>query len=210
MNPVPARIGLTGGIGTGKSHVLRYLARHGVPTVDADDLARQAVAPGAPALDAVVRRFGRQVMGKDGTLDRHALAGMAFGDPDARRDLEAIIHPAVWLAINQWFDRLRRDAGSDAGGGVGVAAVPLLFETGHGGDFDRVIVTNCSPDAQVARVSARDGLSADAVRRRLDSQMAPGDRLALADAVIDTNGGEADTDRQVDEIWRRWGLPALN
>ena len=202
MHPVPARIGLTGGIGTGKSHVLRYLARHGVPTVDADDLARRAVAAGAPALEAVVRRFGGQVLGKDGTLDRQALAGMAFDDPGARRDLEAIIHPVVWLAIGQWFERLD--------GRTGVAAVPLLFETGHGGDFDRVIVTNCSTDAQMARVSARDGLSADAVRRRLEAQMAPGERLALADAVIDTNGGEADTDRQVDEIWRRWELPALN
>ena len=202
MDPVPARIGLTGGIGTGKSHVLRYLARHGVPTVDADDLARQAVAPGSQALEAVVRRFGGQVIGKDGTLDRRALAGMAFDDPGARRDLEAIVHPAVWFAIGEWFESLD--------GRAGVAAVPLLFETGHGGDFDRVIVTNCSTDAQIARVSVRDGLSADEVRRRLDAQMAPGSRLALADAFIDTNGTEADTDRQVDETWRRWGLPALN
>lgn len=181
--------------------MLRYLARHGVSTVDADDLARQAVAAGSPALEAVMRRFGGQVIGKDGALDRQVLAGMAFSDPGARRDLEAIIHPAVWLAIGQWFERLD--------GRVGVAAVPLLFETGHGGDFDRVIVTNCSTDAQIARVSARDGLSADAVRRRLEAQMAPGDRLARADAVIDTNGAEADTDRQVEEVWRRWGLPAL-
>ena len=202
MAPVPARIGLTGGIGTGKSHVLNYLARHGVPTVDADDLARRAVAPGSRALEAVVRRFGGEVIGKDGALDRQTLAGMAFSDPDARRDLEAIIHPAVWLAIGEWFERLD--------GRAGVAAVPLLFETGHGGDFDTVIVTHCSTNAQVARVSARDGLSAATVRRRLEAQMAPGDRLALADAVIDTNGAEADTDRQVDELWRRWGLPALS
>ena len=214
MATVPARIGLTGGIGTGKSHVLRHLARHGVPTVDADDLARLIVAPGEPAFDAVVGRFGRQVVTRDGTLDRQALARLVFDDPSARQDLEGIIHPAVWVAINQWFDRLQRDAGreagSDVGSVVGVAAVPLLFETGHEADFDRVIVTSCSPATQVARVSARDGLSAGQVGLRLDAQMAPEARLARADAVIDTNGTEADTDQQVDAIWRRWGLPGLN
>ncbi|MEQ1896229.1 MAG: dephospho-CoA kinase [Vicinamibacterales bacterium] len=203
---VPARIGLTGGIGTGKSHVLRYLARHGVPTVDADDLARLAVAAGEPAREAIVQRFGAHLIDQHGTLDRQVLASMVFDDPGARQDLEGIIHPAVWLAINQWFDRLGRDAGRV----VGVAAVPLLFETGHEADFDKIIVTSCSRAAQVARVSARDGLSADEVGLRLDAQMAPDARLAGADAVIDTNGTEADTDRQVDEIWRRWGLPALH
>ena len=213
---VPTRIGLTGGIGTGKSHVLRYLSRRGVPTVDADDLARLVVAPGEPALAAVVQRFGGQVLDAHGTLDRQVLARIVFDDARARQDLEAIIHPAVWLAINQWFDRLRRDAGRDAGAGadvcagVGVAAVPLLFETGHEGDFDKVIVTSCSTATQIARVTARDGLSAGEVGRRLEAQMSPEARMARADAVVDTNGAEADTDRQVDEIWRRWGLPALN
>lgn len=214
MDRVPTRIGLTGGIGTGKSHVLRYLARRGVPTVDADDLARLVVAPGEPALEAVVQRFGKHLIEPNGTLDRQVLARIVFDDARARQDLEGIIHPAVWLAISQWFDRLRRDAGSDAGagvgGGVGVAAVPLLFETGHEGDFDKVIVTSCSPDTQIARVSVRDGLSVGEVGRRLEAQVAPEARLAGADAVIDTNGTGADTDQQVDEIWGRWGLPALN
>ncbi|MDO8793782.1 MAG: dephospho-CoA kinase [Vicinamibacterales bacterium] len=201
MGTVPARIGLTGGIGTGKSHVLAYLARHGVSTVDADDLARAVVVPGEPALEAVVQRFGAGVLDARGALDRKALARIAFQDADARRDLEAIIHPAVWLAVEHWF-RSRH-------GETGVAAVPLLFETGHERDFDKVIVTSCSTERQVARVAARDGLSVPEVRSRLAAQMAPEERLARADAVIDTNGAEADTDRQVDELWRRWGLPAL-
>lgn len=201
MNQPPTRIGLTGGIGTGKSHVLSYLARRGVPTVDADDLAHAVVAPGEPALQAVVQRFGVGVLDPRGALDRKALARIAFQDADARRELEAIIHPAVWLAVDRWF--------ASRHGEAAVAAVPLLFETGHEGDFDKVMVTSCSPDRQVARVAARDGLSVEEVRSRLAAQMAPEARLARADAVIDTNGSEADTARQVDALWVRWGLPAL-
>lgn len=196
----PTRIGLTGGIGTGKSFVLRYLSRCGVPTLDTDLVARAVVEPGRPAFSAIVERFGRDVLSSDGTLDRSALARRVFADPAERRALEGIVHPAVWESVARW---------RDAHPGASVVAVPLLFETDRDGDFDRVMATDCAPDQQVARVVARDGVTAEAVRARLEAQLPRAERRRRASAVIDTGGTEAETIAQVRRIWEEWGLPAL-
>src|SRR5689334_12526615 len=193
------RVALTGGIATGKSHVLRQLAARGVPTIDADVLAREVVSPGTAALQAIVARFGSGVLDARGALNRRALADRVFADADARRALEAIIHPAVYDAIGAWLGRL------DAAGGdlVAVADIPLLYETGHEGDFDRVIVTRCDPAQQIARLQARDGLSEADARARLAAQWPIEEKAARAHYVIDTNGAVADTDRQIDAVIAR-------
>jgi dephospho-CoA kinase len=193
------RVALTGGIATGKSHVLRHLAARGVPTIDADVLAREVVSPGTAALQAIAARFGAGVLDASGALNRRALADRVFADAGARKDLEAIVHPAVYDAIGEWLARLDA-AGRDP---VAVADIPLLYETGHEGDFDRVIVTRCEPAQQIARLQARDGLSEAEARARLAAQWPVEEKAARAHYVIDTNGSVADTNRHVDDVLAR-------
>jgi dephospho-CoA kinase len=194
------RVALTGGIATGKSWVLRRIASRGVPTIDADVLAREVVAPGTPGLQAVQARFGDEVLAVSGELDRAALGRIVFGDPAARRDLEAIVHPAVYRAIAAWFDALPPATGA------AVADIPLLFETGHERDFDLVVVTACAADEQVRRLQARDGLSATEARARIAAQWPLDEKVTRAGAVIDTGGSHDDTDRQVDALLARWSV----
>ncbi len=194
MTGRPIRIALTGGIATGKSYCLAAFARLGAPVIDADTLARDSVGPGTPGLALVVRRFGSGVLAADGRLNRDVLAGLIFKDADARRDLEAIVHPEVYAGIRRWFERL-------AGAPAGVAEIPLLYETDHAGDFDRVVVAACSRDEQKRRAMARDGLSEAEAERRLDAQLPIDVKRQRADAVVDTGGSLADTDRQVRAIW---------
>jgi dephospho-CoA kinase len=189
------RIGLTGGIGTGKSYVRARLEARSVPTIDADVLARDAVAPGTAALAAIVERFGRAVLREDGALDRQALAAVVFADAAAKRDLEAIVHPAVNAAIARWF--AEQEA---AGAAFAVADVPLLFETGGHLSMDAVVVAACDPEEQVRRVMRRDGASEVDARRRMDAQWPIARKVASADYVIDTGGAFAETDRLVDEF----------
>jgi dephospho-CoA kinase len=191
------RVALTGGIATGKSHCLRRFASLGVPVIDADVLARDAVAPGTPGLASVVRRFGPQVLGLDGMLDREALARIVFADAGARRDLEAIVHPVVYAAIQDWFSHL------DSQTPFGIADIPLLYETGHAGDFDRVIVAACDVETQLQRVMARDGLTKAEAERRLAAQMPISEKRRKADYVVDTSGEPSETDRRVLEVWER-------
>ena len=159
------RVALTGGIGTGKSYCLERFAAHGVPTIDADVLARAAVAPGTPGLAAIAARFGSGVLAGDGTLDRPALGRIVFGDTKARTALEAIVHPEVYRRIREWFANL------PPGTRVAIADIPLLFETGHNHDFDEVVVAACDPEEQVRRVMARDDLSDAEARARLAAQL---------------------------------------
>lgn len=188
------RVALTGGIGTGKSYVARQLAAAGVPVVDADRLARDVVAPGTPALAAVAERFGAEVVDEHGALRRAALAAVVFGDAKARRDLEAIVHPAVRRRIDEFF------AARPADTPFAVADIPLLFETGRAADFDAVIVAACPPELQVSRVMARDGATEAEVRQRMATQLPIADKVARADYVIDTSGSFADTDGAVDRV----------
>ena len=192
------RVALTGGIATGKSYVRARVASRGVPTVDADALVHELLAAGTEAAAEVARRFGGLVLGGDGAVDRRALAAVVFEDAVARRDLEAILHPRVYARIEAWASTQAR-----AGARWILADVPLLFETGHERDFDRVIATVCPPDEQLRRVMARDGADEAAVRARLAAQWPAARKAALATDVIDTGGPVEATNAQVDAVCRK-------
>ena len=187
------KVALTGGIATGKSWVRRRFAHRGVPTIDADTLAHAAVAPGTPGAARILERFGTAVRAADGSIDRKALGGIVFGDGKARRDLEAIVHPAVYGAIEAWFAALPRVP-------FAMADIPLLYETGRHADFDAVVVTACEPAEQVRRLIARDGLSVEDARQRIGTQLPLSEKVRRADHVIRTDGTHAETDAQVDAL----------
>lgn len=189
------RIALTGGIATGKSHVLDQFAQRGVPTIDADKLARGVVAAGTPGFNAVVGRFGKGVLDETGALDRRKLGSIVFSDPVARRDLEEIIHPAVRTAIDSWFESL-----GEKPPGFAIADIPLLYETDRHREFDAVIVTACDPATQVTRIMARDGITEADARARIAAQLPIEEKVRRADYVIRTDGTFDETNRQVREI----------
>jgi dephospho-CoA kinase len=188
------RVALTGGIASGKSRVLRSLAARGIPTVDADRIAHEALAPATPAAVAVAQRFGAAVVDAEGRIDRRALAAIVFNDADARLALEAIVHPSVYTAIDRWFSALPADTP------FGVADIPLLYETGHESRFDTVIVAACSPEEQLRRVMARDHLSREEAAARLAAQWPIDEKVRRADHVIWTTGSFEETDRQVERL----------
>jgi dephospho-CoA kinase len=185
------RVALTGGIATGKSYCLAQFASLGVAVIDADRLARDAVTPGSRALAAIVARFGPSMLRADGTLDRSSLARVVFGDRAARADLEAMVHPEVYRRIGEWLATL------PPGTRIAMADIPLLFETGHTHDFDRVVVVACDPREQLRRLMSRDGLSEPEARARLDAQWPIAEKESRADYVISTDGSASDTDAQV-------------
>jgi dephospho-CoA kinase len=191
------RVALTGGIATGKSFCLSRFGALGVPVIDADVLARTAVARGSPALAAVAARFGASVLLPGGSLDRAALGRIVFSDRAARADLEAIVHPEVYRRISEWFVTLPATAR------LAIADIPLLFETGHEHDFDRVIVCACDPDEQLRRVMVRDGLTEREARARLDAQWPIEEKVRRADHVINTDTTVADTESQVRTLAER-------
>jgi dephospho-CoA kinase len=190
------RIALTGGIATGKSHVRARFAALGVPTIDSDRLARAVVEPGTPQLAAVVARFGPAILDAAGALDRRALGAIVFADASARRDLEAILHPAIRAATEDWFRSLPGDAP------FAIADIPLLYEVGRDRDFDAVVVAACGPDVQLARLRRRDALGEAEARQRIAAQLPIADKVARADYVITTDGTVEDTDRQIDALYR--------
>ena len=200
MSRRPRRVALTGGIATGKSYCLSRFADLGAPTIDADQLARQVIAPGTAGFDAVVARFGTAILRGDGGLDRDALGRLVFADAAARRDLEAIVHPKVYDAIRDWFERLGASTASPT---VAIADIPLVYETGRERDFDVVVVTRCEPDQQLARLMERSGLTEVEAQKRIGSQMPVADKAARADFVIDTSGDFADTNLQIDAVWKQ-------
>jgi len=209
------RVALTGGIATGKSTCLRRFAALGVPTLDSDRLAREAVAPGTSGLAAVVARFGPRVLTPDGVLDRKALGHVIFSKPEDRTALEAIIHPLVFARISDWFAEQITKAGDTQPGSTGgrqpsfaVADVPLLYEAGKAEAFDAVVVAACPADVQISRLMARDGLSRAEALARIDAQWPIDQKRTRADYVVDTSGTVAETERQVDEIALRLGLKA--
>ena len=190
------RAALTGGIGTGKSVVLARFAELGTPVVEADTLAHDAIAPGTPGAAAVRERFSEGVIGPDGCVDRVRLGALVFDDNQARRDLEAIVHPAVYRAIRAWM-RARKASGAR----MAIAEIPLLFETGHEGDFDCVVVTACGSDEQVRRAMARSNLSEPEVRRRIAAQGPLDDKVRRADSVIRTDGTVGETRLRAAAVW---------
>jgi dephospho-CoA kinase len=189
------KIALTGGIATGKSHVLEQFRRRGVPCLDADLLAHGVTAAGTEASSAIATRFGREVLAADGSVDRARLGRIVFADPAARRELEAMVHPAVYRAIQAG---LRAFEIEQPGLPLAVVDVPLLYESGHAGDFDRVIVTACPIEVQLARLLER-GMSEAEARQRLAAQWATEEKARRADFVIRTDGAFEETDRQVGE-----------
>ncbi len=200
--PCVLRIGLTGGIGSGKSTVARLLADRGARLVDADVLAREVVAPGTPGLAAVAEAFGAGVLTADGELDRPALAAVVFGDPDARRRLDGIVHPLVRARSVELLAEMPPDA-------VVVQDIPLLVETGQAGSFDLVLVVEADPGTRVARLVGR-GLSEDDARARIAAQATDEQRRAVADAVLDNSGTPEQLEAQVDRFWAERVAPALD
>jgi dephospho-CoA kinase len=189
------RVGLTGGIASGKTAVSDALREHGAVVIDADVLAREVVEPGTPGLAAVLRRFGDGVLAADGRLDRAALGRVVFADPAARRDLEAIVHPAVRARAAE----IEAAAAPDA---VVVHVIPLLVETAQHDDFDVLVVVDVEQHHQLARLQRRNDLDEAAARARVAAQAAREDRLAVADIVLDNNATHDDLTRQVDVLWQ--------
>lgn len=187
-------IGLTGGIGSGKSSVSERLARRGAVVVDADAIVRQVQAPGSPVLVAMAERFGPAIIGADGSLDRQAVADLVFTDPAALADLNAIVHPPVVAEIAR---RLEAEATTDH---VVVLDVPLLVESGRD-DLAGLLVVDVDPEVAIARLVSQRGFRADDARARISRQASREERRARADLVIDNSGNLADLDREVDRAW---------
>ena len=197
--PDVIRVGLTGGIASGKSLVAAELARLGAVVIDADVLAREVVEPGTPGLAAVVERFGAEVLDGD-RLDRARLGAIVFADPAARRDLERIIHPAVRARAAE----LERAAPPDA---IVVHVIPLLVETDQQNDFDRVVVVDADPETQLSRLRSRDGLSREAAQARLAAQASREERRAAADVVLSNSGSVSDLHDQIGRLWAQLNEP---
>jgi len=191
------RVGLTGGIGSGKSEVSRRLAATGAVVLDADAAAREVVEPGTPGLKRIAETFGPGVLRPDGALDRARLAEIVFADDAARARLNAIVHPLVHEHMRAAEQAAVRAGGDDI---VIVHAVPLLAEGGRAGEFDLVIVLDLPSETQVERLAAR-GMPEEQARARMAAQASREQRLAIADIVIDNSGTLADLDHRVSEVW---------
>jgi dephospho-CoA kinase len=189
-------VGLTGGIGAGKSTVARMLAERGAVVIDADDLARRAVEPGAHGYAEVLRRFGPQVVGLGGDLDRERLAAIVFRDPEARRSLEAIIHPEVTRLFLEEVERYRQ---TDR---VVVFAVPLLVETRMQAMFDVIVTVEASPAVRIARLAEDRGMARQAASDRIAAQTSDEERRRAATIVISNEGTLEALEAEVDSVWR--------
>ena len=187
------RVGLTGGIASGKSMVAEELAARGAVIIDADLLAREVVEPGTPALAAIIDRFGPEVV-RDGQLDRARLAQIVFADPLARNDLERIVHPAVRARAAE----LERAAGDAA---VVVHVIALLVETGQHQGFDLVVTVDADHETQIQRLMLRDGFSRAEAESRIAAQASREDRKRAADVVLDNTGSLAQLREQIDALW---------
>jgi len=192
------RVGLTGGIGSGKSEVSRRLAARGAAIVDADVAAREVVEPGTPGLGQITAVFGPEVLLPDGALDRERLGQLVFAQPSLRARLNAIVHPLVHERMQQLEQEAIAAAGPSA---IVVHDVPLLAENGLARGFDTVIVVDAPEDQQVQRLITTRGLTAGHAGERMAAQAGRERRLAIADIVIDNSGSLEDLDHRVDEVW---------
>jgi dephospho-CoA kinase len=196
----PFRVGLTGGIASGKSTVADMFAELGVPVIDTDVIAREVVAPGQPALDEIRKRFGESMIDAAGNLDRAAMRNAIFADEDARLDLEAILHPRI-------EEETRRQADA-ADGPYQVIVVPLLTTSRLIDLVDRVLVVDCDEDTQLQRLLARDAETVEQARRILKAQAARADRLAIADDVVSNDGSLRQLQKAVSRLDRQYRQPA--
>jgi len=191
------RVGLTGGIASGKSFVATELRRLGLPVIDADELARRVVEPGQPALEAIVERFGASVVDLEGRLDRSKLGRIVFADQKARSDLEAITHPRIAAAAESWLKRQEV-----AGATMAVYEAPLIFETGLEAYLDIVVLVAATEETQLRRLIARDGLAEDEARQRLAAQMPTNEKTRRAHLVIWNDATLDDLRERVNEVYQ--------
>jgi len=190
------KVGLTGGIGSGKSTVSRLLSSYGAVVIDSDLIAREVVAPGTPGLAAVIAEFGTAVLAADGSLDRPALGALVFSDPERLAALNAIVHPLVGSRTNE----LEGEAAS-SGAPVVVFDVPLLAENGLASLYDVVVVVDCPVEVAVARLVAQRGMTETDARARIAHQASRESRRAIATHVLDNSGTPEDLERQVERLW---------
>ena len=188
------RVGLTGGIGAGKSEVSARLAAQGAVVIDADAIAREVVEPGTEGLAEVVEAFGPEVLLPDGTLDRPRLGEIVFADPELRGKLNEIVHPRVGARMAE----LEREAGPAS---IVVHDVPLIVESGRTDAYDLVVVVDVPPRVQVDRLVRRRGMTREQARARMEAQASREQRLAIADIVVDNSGSLGELDRQVGDLW---------
>jgi dephospho-CoA kinase len=191
-------IGLTGGIGSGKSTVAELLRRKGAVIIDADEIAHDLLAAGSPWSSCVATEFGREFLLPDGTPDRPRLAKLIFSDPAARQRLEAILHPPIFDRVNHRLERLRQVANPPP---LVVVVAPLLFETEWEKNLEGVMVVTASETERIRRLQARDGLSEEEIRARFAAQLPPAKYLSRAKWVINNSGEPAATADIVDELW---------
>ncbi|MGA9162461.1 MAG: dephospho-CoA kinase [Actinomycetota bacterium] len=196
-------VGLTGGIGSGKSTVARMLEEHGAVVFDADVLAREVVEPGTRGHAAVIERFGANVLAPGGELDREALASIVFADPAARRDLEAIVHPEVRRLFAEGSETYRD---SDR---VVVFSAPLLVETGMHTAFDVLVVVSATTATQVGRLMRGRGMSEESIRARIDAQAPLEDKAEVADFLVDNEGTIDELEGQVARLWNELSARAV-
>jgi dephospho-CoA kinase len=189
------RVGLTGGIATGKSAASAMLRDRDVPVLAADTLGHQLLEPGQAAYDEVVREFGKEILGADGKVDRGKLGTIVFADPAKRAKLNWILHPKILDVIRQWFGTLDRPGGPE----FAVLEAALIYEAAVNKELDRVVVCWCTPEQQLERLKAR-GLSLEQAQRRIAAQMPVDEKKRLTDLVIDCSESLSDTERQVAEM----------
>jgi dephospho-CoA kinase len=190
------RVGLTGGIASGKSTVAKFFAAVGVPIIDTDQVAREVVEPGQPPLERLVERFGRAILTADGHLDRPKLREIVFTDPRARADLEALTHPAIGTAVEAWS--------AAAGGPYQILILPLLVEKNLASHLDRVLVVDCDEELQIRRLQARDGSTLEQARAILNAQTSRTARLKAAHDVIHNDGDLSVVRDQVSALHARY------
>lgn len=190
------RVGLTGGIASGKSTVAKFFGALGVPIIDTDQVAREVVEPGQPPLERLVERFGQAILTPDGHLDRPKLREIVFSDPKARADLEALTHPAIGTAVQAWS--------AAAGGPYQILIIPLLVEKNLASHFDRVLVVDCGEELQIRRLQARDGSTVEQARAILNAQTSRAARLKVAHDVIQNEGDLSAVRDQVSALHARY------
>jgi len=196
------KVGLTGGIASGKSHVLSILEELGCEVLDADDLAHAAIAPGEPAYSDIVESFGKGVLAPDGTINRASLGRIVFADSDARARLNAIVHPRVFEAQKRWFDELTRRP-NDGPSIIAVVDAALMIETGSYRGYDCVVVVHCLSEIQLVRLMSRNKLTREEALKRIESQMPSAEKLKYADYEIDTSGTFDETRIQVENLYKK-------
>lgn len=195
-------IGLTGGIASGKSTVSAYLVAMGAVLIDADQIAREVVLPGTPALNKIEQLFGTEVITEEGTLNRKKLGELVFANESSRKLLEGILHPEIRKIMNQRMNQLEADNPRR----LVVVDVPLLYESGLASMFDKVMLVYVPREIQLERLMNRDGLSRGQAEARLEAQMPIEQKVQLADFVIDNSGTLEETGAQLQQFWREKGL----